>query len=151
MTPAERDVLALALDLDRLMRVLHCTTRQRAEVVDRARIGPFGAMALMTIADEEPMPIQGLARRLDRDKAQITRTVKLLEETGLVERSRSASDGRVWLLGLTDDGRDHVAGFQDLLADVVGGLTGGLDDAERRQFAAILAKMLASAGVDDDS
>lgn len=150
MTPAERDVLALALDLDRLMRVLHCTTRQRAEVVDRARIGPFGAMTLMTIADQEPLPIQGLARRLARDKAQVTRTVKLLEETGLIERSRSASDGRVWLVSLTDEGRDHVAGFQELLAEVVDGLTGGLDDVERRQFSAILAKMLSSSGSGGD-
>ena len=150
MTPAERDVLALALDLDRLMRVLHCTTRQRAEIVDRARIGPFGAMTLMTIADQEPLPIQALATELARDKAQITRTVKLLEETGLIQRSRSATDGRVWLVSLTDDGREHVAGFQGLLADVVGGLTSGLDDAERRQFSAILAKMVASSNPADE-
>ncbi|MEM9134227.1 MAG: MarR family transcriptional regulator [Actinomycetota bacterium] len=148
MAPAERDVVALALDLDRLMRVLHCTTRQRAEVVDRARIGPFGAMTLMTIADREPMPIQSLATELARDKAQITRTVRLLEETGLIGRSRSSADGRVWLVTLTDEGRDHVAGFRALLADVVGGLTSGLDDVERRQFSAILAKMMASWGPD---
>ncbi len=150
MAPAESDALALARDLDRLMRVLQCATRQRAEVVDRARIGPFGAMTLMTIADEEPLPIQGLARGLARDKAQITRTVKLLEEAGLVRRSRSPSDGRVWLVGLTGDGREHVAGFRELLADVVEGLTGGLDDAERRQFSAILAKMLASSSLEGE-
>ncbi|MEM8925667.1 MAG: MarR family transcriptional regulator [Actinomycetota bacterium] len=140
MSPAEYDVLSLALDLDRLMRALHCTTRRRAEVVDRARIGPFGAMTLMTIADREPLPIQTLATELARDKAQITRTVKLLEETGLIQRSRSPSDGRVWLVCLTDEGRDHVAGFQELLADAVGGLTSGLNEEERAQFAAILAK-----------
>ncbi|MEM7341350.1 MAG: MarR family transcriptional regulator [Actinomycetota bacterium] len=151
MTPAERDVLSLALDLDRLMRVLHCTTRQRAEVVDQARIGPFGAMALMTIADQEPLPIQNLATELARDKAQITRTVKLLEETGLIHRSRSPHDGRVWLVGLTDSGREHVAGFQELLADVVGGLTDGLDDGERHQFSAILRKMLSSSSLAGES
>ncbi|MEM7325076.1 MAG: MarR family transcriptional regulator [Actinomycetota bacterium] len=151
MTPAERDVLALALDLDRLMRVLHCSTRQRAEVVDQARIGPFGAMTLMTIADLEPLPIQGLAKQLARDKAQITRTVKLLEETGLVERSRSDSDGRVWLVRLTDEGREHVAGFQAFLADTVNGLTSGLDATERRQFSAILAKMMISSSLIDES
>ncbi|MEM7271987.1 MAG: MarR family transcriptional regulator [Actinomycetota bacterium] len=145
VTADDGSVLALALDLDRLMRLLHCSTRHRAEVVDRARIGPFGAMALLTIADREPVPVQALAGHLARDKAQITRTVKLLEETGLIRRSRSSTDGRVWLISLTEDGREHVAGFRQLLADVVTGLTGGLDEGERRQFSAVLAKMLASA------
>lgn len=148
MTPSSRDVLALALDLDRLMRLLHCNMRQRAEVVDRARIGPFGAMTLVTIADLEPLPIQNLARQLSRDKGQITRTVKVLEEVGLIRRSRSSTDGRVWLVSLTDEGRAHVAGYQELLADIVNGLTSGLEEVERRRFSAILAKMLASSGLE---
>ncbi|MEM9596429.1 MAG: MarR family transcriptional regulator [Acidobacteriota bacterium] len=130
------------------MRLLHCNMRQRAEVVDRARIGPFGAMTLVTIADLEPLPIQNLARQLSRDKGQITRTVKVLEEVGLIRRSRSSTDGRVWLVSLTDEGRAHVAGYQELLADIVNGLTSGLEEVERRRFSAILAKMLASSGLE---
>ncbi|MEM1180128.1 MAG: MarR family transcriptional regulator [Acidobacteriota bacterium] len=149
MTPPPNDVLALALDLDRLMRRLHCTMRQRAEVVDRARIGPFGAMTLVTIIDREPLPIQSLARQLSRDKAQITRTVKMLEETGLVQRTRSPTDGRVWLVSLTEKGHAHVAGYRELLTEIVGRLTGGLDDHERSQFSTVLAKMLSSSDLED--
>lgn len=144
MTPSEREILALALDLDRLMRLLHCSMRQRSEAVDRARIGPFGMMALVTIADREPLPIQSLARHLSRDKGQITRTVQMLEEVGLIQRSRSSTDGRVWLVRLTEEGRAHVAGYQDLLADIVNSLTSDLDEVERNQFSAVLAKMLSS-------
>lgn len=150
MTPSEKDVLTLALDLDRLMRLLHCTLRRRAEGLDQARIGPFGAMTLMTIADLEPMPLQSLARQLARDKAQITRTVKQLEDVGLIERSRSSTDGRVWLVSLTKAGRARVTGFQELLGGIVTSLTSGLDPAERRQFSEVLAKMLSSTDLQDE-
>ena len=151
MTPSKPETLALALNLDRLMRRLHCTMRQRAEVVDRARIGPFGAMTLVTIVDLEPLPIQSLARHLSRDKGQITRTVKMLEEVGLVRRTRSTTDRRVWFVELTDKGHAHVASYQELLTELVEGLVSGLDEGERLQFSATLAKMLSSTGLEGGS
>ncbi|MEL7061750.1 MAG: hypothetical protein AAGN46_17120, partial [Acidobacteriota bacterium] len=45
---------------------------------------------------------------------------------------------------LTEEGRAHVAGYQDLLADIVNSLTSDLDEVERNQFSAVLAKMLSS-------
>jgi len=110
--------------------------------MDQARIGPFGGMILMMVLDMEPVPMLNLSRQLGRDKAQMTRAVQTLEQKGLLQRQKSLDDGRVSLLSLTDEGHALVLGFQNILADVVAEVFGGLDDTERRKFSATLTKVL---------
>ena len=139
------DLFELACDVDRLTRLLHASTRPKAKVVDHARVGPFGAMVLMTIADHEPLPILNLATLLARDKAQLTRVVQMMERNDLIQRKASEEDGRVSLIELTPIGGELVKEFRQLLADVLEDVCGELDKAEQDQFALIVKKILSAA------
>ena len=144
LSPDDPANLALALDLDRLIRWLDCSMRPRMSAADHVGVGPFGAMVLASIADLEPIPLQALSHHLDRDKAQITRTVQMLERESLVTKERSTDDGRVWLASLTPDGHRLAAAFQAALAEIVSELFGELDEPDRKHFARILAKIVST-------
>lgn len=136
-----KKTLALALDIDRFMRLIHTNLHPKAEVVDHEKIGPFGGMVLMTIAEHEPLSIQALTRQLARDKAQMTRIIQLLERKSLLHRTQSSEDGRVSMVSLTDKGHALVVGFQDALAEVVEDLLSGIKAEERKRFSATLQKI----------
>lgn len=137
------DLLPFAIDVDRFTRLLHISTRPKAQVIDTARIGPYGAMVLMTIADNEPLPVLELAKHLERDKAQMTRSVQLLERNGLAKRTPSTEDGRVSLIQLTEAGHALALAFRELVAEVLEEKCSGLDTAELEQFSRTLRKILA--------
>ena len=136
------DRLALALNIDRLMRRIHVDLRPGAEAVDAFRVGPLGGMILMTIAETEPVPTQILAREVGRDSGQMTRILNMLERKGLLTRARSTEDGRVWLVSLTETGQTQVSKFQAALLEVVDGLLHKLDPEERSQLSRALEKVL---------
>lgn len=52
-----------------------------------------------------PLPVAEVSRRTHVDKAWISRTLKSLDERGLVERSPDRWDGRLALVSLTPKGR----------------------------------------------
>lgn len=130
-----------AILVDRFMRRVHASIHRRAWSVDAERIGPFGGMILMAIADLEPVAAQDLTAHLSRDKSQMTRAVRTLETRGLVQRARSETDGRVTLLTLTDKGHAQVAAFRDVLSDAIETLLTPLDPAERTAFIQTLARL----------
>lgn len=141
--PKDPDELReLAADVERFMRLVHVSTRPRAKAVDEAGVGPFGGAILMTVADFEPLPVTSLARRLGKDKAQMTRAVQMLEERGLIQRARSAEDGRVSLVSLTDVGRSHVDDFRGAVAGSLAALLSGLDEDEGERFARLFRKVV---------
>lgn len=139
---ASKHFLAFARDIGRLTRHLHVSTRPGAKIVDTARIGPFGAMVLMTIQDFEPLQIQHLAKHLGRDKAQMTRAVQMLEKHELILRSDTTEDGRISLVSLSDKGHNLASAFQKLLAEQLLELFASIDEEEQRQFSDTLRKVL---------
>lgn len=136
------DRLALAVNIDRLMRRIHVDLRPGAEAVDEFRVGPLGGMILMTIAENEPIPTQMLAREVGRDSGQMTRILKMLERKGLLTRVQSTDDGRVWLVSLTETGQKLVSQFQAALLEVIEKLLNRLGPEEQSQFSRTLEKVL---------
>jgi DNA-binding MarR family transcriptional regulator len=72
--------------------------------------GDFGlersAYAILSkLADEGPQRLGVLAAGFGLDSSTITRQVHALERAGLAGRERDPSDGRVFMLRLTADGR----------------------------------------------
>jgi len=70
---------------------------------------PGAYKTLTTIARCEQVTASTLAERMLMDKGQVSRSVRELEDLGLVERSPDPRDGRSALLRLTDVGTERLA------------------------------------------
>lgn len=130
----------IAILVDRFMRRIHGGLHARAPEFDTERVGPGGGMILMTLADVEPAPMQRVAGLMARDKSQMTRAIKSLEQKGLVSRSNEASDARVSLLSLTDNGHALVNRIRRVLATVIGEILEPLDADERKELEDLLTR-----------
>lgn len=77
-----------------------------AENAERLHPGmlPGAYKVFTTIVRMESVTTSTLAETLIADKAQISRSVRELEELGLVHRMADPDDGRSWLLSPTPDG-----------------------------------------------
>ena len=109
----------LALLLDRFMRRIHFGLQSKAHSFDKAKVGPGGGIILMTLAEMERPPLHELTTRVARDNSQMTRSIRALEEKGLVERSPSPDDARVTLIALTDAGDRVVRELQEAVVETI--------------------------------
>ena len=130
----------LAIHLDRLLRRIHVALHRKAPQFDTERIGPGGAMVLLTLDELGPAPIHALTQRLVRDKSQMTRSLQSLERKGLVARAQSAEDSRVNVISLTEAGKSVVAVHQVALAETIDAALHELDGAEKAALADLLAR-----------
>lgn len=131
----------LAQKLNRIVHHLKKSVHARARDLDHDKVGPSGAILLMMLCQNGPVPIQHLVQLTGRDKGQMTRKIKELEAKGLVSRSRDPDDARVNLLTLTHKGDSLHSRFEDVMNDVVRGMLEPLTEEERTQFSAILNKI----------
>ncbi len=61
----------------------------------------------------EPMRISDLAAKVELDSSTVSRHIKALQESGLVERTTDPADGRASLVQLSEQGREIMrAAFQ---------------------------------------
>jgi len=80
------------------------------EAADRLSPGlhPGAYKTFLTIEQRGPITPSALAEQLLVDKGLLSRTVRLLEELGLVEREPDPTDGRSSLLSATPRGRERL-------------------------------------------
>lgn len=118
----------------------------------RGRTSPAGTQAGMSrsqlellapLLDRELMSVSQLAGTAGVAVPTATRALKQLEERGVVERTRSSSDDRLVLVGLTTDGRARVikaqSAFRSRQHEVFVELTG----ADRRAITSSLTRLAA--------
>ncbi|WZP00007.1 MarR family transcriptional regulator [Isosphaeraceae bacterium EP7] len=87
-----------------------------------------------------PLPCLEVASRMITRLPDITRLVDRLEESGLVERTRSLEDRRVVWVGITDKGRAVLSGLDTPVRDLQRRLLGHLDPAELAELNRLLVK-----------
>lgn len=138
---AEDNSYELAFQVDRFMRRMNAGVQARVPIFDTDRIGPIGGMILMTLSEIEPAPMQRLVEMMARDKAQLSRTISVLERRGLIERSAHGSDKRSSLLSLTSSGAKFVETIKHSLTEVLDDVLAPLSEPERRQLLALLEKL----------
>ena len=136
-----QDPHEIAYLVDRLMRRISARLHDRARAVDTERVGPFGGMLLLTLADIEPAPISELVAQMGRDKSQMTRAIKSLEDKGLIARHASAEDARVSLLELTPKGQSLVSDLKGVLAIVIDEILSPVSSKERQSLIEALRKI----------
>ena len=134
--------IELALLIDRLMRRIHGKLRVRAPQFDVERIGPGGALTLLTLADMEGASIRELTRRLGRDKSQMTRTLHSLEAKGLIVRNPSPHDARVTTLDFTDKGRTVLEQHGIAMAEAIDEILEPISDQERDVLRGLLLRVV---------
>lgn len=132
----------LALLLDRFVRRVHISLTEKAQEFDRDRIGPGGAILLLTLADLGQPSMQELARRMARDKSQMTRAVAALECKGMVTRTPSDVDGRVCHVALTAKGDAMVETHRNAVAESIDEILSPIAAEERRALKALLIRVL---------
>lgn len=121
----------------------------RAAKAHRQRLGPVleelglhvgQELVLVALADSDGLHQSALAERLGVEPPTVTKTLRKLEDSGLVERFDDPDDGRAQRVVLTDRGddlvEDVVAGWTSVEEPMVAGFT----DEERL----LLRRMLLS-------
>ena len=84
--------------------------------------------------------MQRIVEVMARDKAQISRTLAMLERRELVAKSANKEDARSSLLSLTDKGAGFVEHIKATLDTVLSGILDPLSAEEQTQLLALLAK-----------
>ena len=128
--------------MDRFVRRIHLSLRQKAPGFDTEKIGPGGAFLLLTLDELGAVPMHALTRTLLRDKSQMTREVRSLERKGLVAREQSQTDSRVSIVSLTDKGDRIVQVHQRVIAETIDEMLAPLDAAGQDELSALLRRAL---------
>jgi len=120
------------------MSLTHCVDRTMARYdLTDAQWGP-----LLLIARGRARTAAALAQALDLDAGAMTRTLDRLQAKGLIRRTRSREDRRVWTLELTPAGERAVAQVPAGLAYANNVHLAGFDREEFEQLRGYLARMI---------
>jgi DNA-binding MarR family transcriptional regulator/GNAT superfamily N-acetyltransferase len=101
------------------------------------------ARVLYEIASGGPISASALAGDLQLDPGYLSRILKKLEQAGLIERSRSAADGRLWLLTATEQGQAAFDLLNRRAASQITGLVGALPEGEQADLVAAMQRIRA--------
>ena len=105
-------------------------------------LGPPDVSLLLHLSAHPGSSPQCLARQQGRDKAQLTRKIKVLEAQGLLRREPDPEDGRRVCLYLTDHGAKIASDGQRIREQAFASLLQDLDVTERKQLLHLLEKCL---------
>lgn len=128
----------MAMLFDRLTRRVHVSLQKAAPTFDTGKIGPGGAIILLTLNDLGPVSMITLARALVRDKSQMTRAVASLARKNLITREQSTADSRSITVSLTPDGHKMVRTLQHAIDDALNGQLSALSDEDRATLLRLL-------------
>jgi DNA-binding MarR family transcriptional regulator len=107
---------------------------------------PGQELTLMQLWDKDGQSQKALCEALRLDHSTIAKSLRRLEETGLLTRCKSDEDARVSLVRLTEAGRALRERTHAAWAELERRTAAGLSDADRVAFVA-LARQIA-AGID---
>ena len=100
----------------------------------------YNVLRLLQASQPEPMPTLSIAGKLVSRAPDITRMLDKLEESGLIERTRSATDRRAVLVSITPSGNVVLGEIVDKLKDCHEQQLGHLSATELRSLTQLLRK-----------
>ncbi len=114
------------------------------EVVQAADSGlsPLQILVLRTLVDEGGMSLITLARKIGRDKSQITRIIQDLENKKIVLKKRSQEDRRSFILTPHKGVKEKVSAFIQKEHELVAEMTAGMGTEDRQRLEKLLIQML---------
>jgi len=99
----------------------------------------FGMLSI--IEAEEPISQQELSHRTGIDPSTMVARMDVLDELGLVERTRGADDRRSYEIRLSPAGRKTLAALREEAAEHSERIFAPLTPSERKQLHRLLAKL----------
>jgi DNA-binding MarR family transcriptional regulator len=114
--------------------------KNRMQAQAEQGLGPLHLRALC-LCQADGASQQQLVQAMGRDKGQIARLVRELEERQLLVRSVDAQDRRIWRLTLTAEGQKKCQWFSAIEAQLATDMLSALEPAERAGFDAALVKL----------
>lgn len=132
----------------RLESTLIAASRQIRTVYELA-LEPLGlnlsqASLLSYVEQFGPQSQTYLAERLSLGRAATGTVIDVLERRGLVERCPNPADRRVWLVAMTEAGKEMVDRIATIDAKFRTELRHGISRSERQQLAAIILRLQAN-------
>lgn len=134
--PLAREVIFMVRNLNALLR----PEGQRMRAALAVESGAIGVLALIWI--NPGISQNDLAASLALKKSAVARSVKMLEEQGLVARRRAASDRRANALTLTEAGHEKMAIFRPLSAALHERLFEDVPAEDRETFVRVLGALV---------
>jgi DNA-binding MarR family transcriptional regulator len=134
---ARDDLAALVVPLGR--RLLDA----EAPVLERNGLTMWAYVVLSALADAGAPTQAALAESIGADKTRIIAVLDDLQDRGLIDRRADPDDRRARILSLTPAGRRTRAAAQAQIQRGEERWLGGLTEAERTTFLAVLAKLAA--------
>jgi DNA-binding MarR family transcriptional regulator len=126
------------------LRDLTLAYRRYALFASRQRgAGATELLALGYLRDRGPLTAGNLGTRLGLTSASVTALLDRLDKAGYAQRQPNPRDRRSLLVELTDDGRNEVESFFELLAYDIQNAQHGMTLAEQSAIARFLAAMTA--------
>ncbi|OBZ18847.1 MarR family transcriptional regulator [Bacillus sp. FJAT-27264] len=99
---------------------------------------------LMQLGEQDGQSQQCLGRTMRLDHSTVAKSVRRLEEAGLVTRSRSPKDGRVTLVKLTEVGRELVDKATAVWTEMEKAASQDLSEEERKLLISLSQKISAN-------
>ncbi|MCQ9162601.1 MULTISPECIES: MarR family winged helix-turn-helix transcriptional regulator [unclassified Arthrobacter] len=139
--PALQDAIR---DVERQFGIMIIKTRK--SIISRAaaihpELQPMGFKVLTILSQSGPIQQIALAHKVDADKAAMSRSIKQLEELGLVARTPDPSDGRAHLVAMTDQAHTRFDATQAQARKVLYDRLAEWDTGEVRRFAELLDRL----------
>lgn len=114
------------------------------ELLQRVGLYPGQELLLMRLWETDHQSQADLAKGLGLDPSTVARTVRSLEQQGLLARTPSPSDRRARVVSLTKAGRDLRPAVERVWSDLEEVTTRDLSDRQRTDALRLMRRMEAS-------
>jgi MarR family transcriptional regulator, lower aerobic nicotinate degradation pathway regulator len=126
-----------------LKRLGFAVKERMVDAVAEVELGMYDH-AILALLDEEPTETQAMiADALGYDRSHLVGVLDELEERGLIERRRDATDRRRHLVTLTPAGKKALSRVRAVVKQVDDDFFEPLDAEERKTLTALLARLAA--------
>jgi len=132
---------AVAEIIDNLRRVFQVVNEQSKKVEKETGLTGPQLWAIKTIAQEAPIMVSEIARRMHLHPATVVGILDRLEKQGLVMRIRSTEDRRVVRVELTGQGQSLVKKSPEVAQGLLVAGLEKLGDSKRKNIAQALDQM----------
>lgn len=128
-----------------LVYVMHKRMRRRmSKALEKYDVTLEQFVVLYNLYGEDGMNQKSLSNKVDKDQATLARILDILETRGYVERRTTEKDRRVFLVFITDSGRNKVKETARRLEKVHNEIIHGIPEDKIDSFVGLIKQMNAN-------